>query len=127
MLIFTSTVKIGTLHCQFYKPMEVFRMDKYYEMDEVRNAIEAVNGRYEVYQQRPQYWRLKSRQWDYLIRVVCAGCGKPLSRYETVNDFAHCSSCRMVLFPETVTPEEEFKKRSPYSRSWGHFRYRGFG
>jgi hypothetical protein len=98
-------------------------MDKYYEMDEVRRAIEAVDGRYDVHPPRLRYWRSKSRQWDYLICIVCAGCGKPLNRYETLNDFAHCYSCRKVLFPETITPKEEFKTRSRHSKKpWGYSR-----
>jgi len=59
-------------------------------------------------------WRSTNRQWDYILCIVCTGCGKPLGRYENLNRLAFCHSCREILFPETVAPRESHWKNSPY-------------
>lgn len=62
----------------------------------------------------PKNWRSSSRQWEYLVCTVCAGCGKPLGRYENLNRLAYCKSCREILFPETVIRRQPRWKRGRY-------------
>ena len=87
-----------------------------YEMDEVKEAIEAQNRSYSARQRRPKTWRSKDRQWDYIICTICVGCGKPLSRYENLNRLAYCFDCRRILFPETIARPVSHAKRFPYPR-----------
>jgi hypothetical protein len=55
--------------------------------------------------------------WDYLICRICAGCGKPLGKYEYRNNLAFCYQCRKILFPETVSPDETFRIKNTHFRS----------
>jgi hypothetical protein len=89
--------------------MEVFRVYKS-KLREVVKAIEACQGGYRIYKKRPDTWRSKKRQWDYIIRV-CTGCSDPLSQYDNQKGHAFCFSCREVLFPETVNPYKSFGQR----------------
>ena len=93
--------------------MEVFNMVEYktYEVDK----YEAYKG-YGPYNGNRSYvksesWRSPKRQWDRIVHFVCTGCGKPLSRYETVNKLAFCLDCREVLFPETIGPKEALQRK----------------
>jgi hypothetical protein len=60
------------------------------------------------------YSSYERRQWDYIICKVCTGCGKQLSRYDNLNGYAFCFSCREILFPETVIYQESRGYTSPY-------------
>lgn len=57
----------------------------------------------------------EGKPWDFIIRVICSGCGKTLSRNDNIGRYAYCYQCRSVLWPETVNPYKAFRKRS-YSR-----------
>ena len=92
-------------------------MYAYDNMYEVKSAIEIVNKGYDGYRPRPVYCRSKDRQWDYIIRRVCTGCGKPLNRYDTRKGHAYCLQCRQNLFPETVNPYEFYSHRFRHRRS----------
>ena len=59
-------------------------------------------------------WRSTNRQWDYIICIACAGCGKALSKYDNIRGFAFCHNCREILFPDTVNPHESHCRSSPY-------------
>ena len=81
------------------KTMEVFLMK--YDMYS-KGANKAYQRSYSTFKRRPNTWRSSSRQWDYIIRMVCIGCGKTLGRFETKHGFAYCFNCRKILFPETI-------------------------
>jgi hypothetical protein len=83
--------------------MEVFEMNEE-TMREVIRAIEACQGSSAYYAAQPS--KADKRQWDYIIRTVCIGCGETLGREENLSRFAYCASCREVLFPETIAPEK---------------------
>jgi hypothetical protein len=89
-------------------------MDEY-EIYFVNKAIEACNRAIRTNDGRQKPWRDKNRKWDYIIGTVCCGCGKLLGRYENLNRLAYCSSCRRVLFPETV-PHEYWRNRPAFYR-----------
>jgi hypothetical protein len=93
--------------------MEVFEMNKYDGMYEVKKAIEAYSGANSSCEKRFGSRRSKNRQWDYIIRTVCTGCGKTLGQYENLNGFAFCFDCRKILFPETIVGHEPLGKRFP--------------
>jgi hypothetical protein len=102
--------------------MEVLSMSEYDAKYEVDNAIEVCrNGHYEDYRQRQKTWRAKNRQWDRVICMVCAGCGKPLNRYDNLKKHAYCPECRDILFPEVGSPRESFKRRLFYRKTKGDF------
>lgn len=75
-------------------------MYEYDKMYETKGAIEVCKNGYKVYKTQSGYWRSKHKQWDYIICKVCTGCGKPLSRYDTLKGYAFCSQCRQILFPK---------------------------
>lgn len=91
-----------------------------YELYEIARAIKAHNGTYESRERSPERFRSSSRKWDYVIRVVCNGCGRTLSQHEVRNGLAYCFSCRKVLFPETIPSYEPARRSYPYPRSRGH-------
>lgn len=73
-------------------------------------------GSHEEQRRERRQWRSKNRQWDYIIAVVCTGCGKTLSRTDNILRMAYCTACRAILFPETVSEsdakrEEILRKR----------------
>jgi hypothetical protein len=90
------------------KTTEVFQMDEY-EIYYVNKAIEACDRAKQANEGRHSPWRSKNRMWDYVIGTVCCGCGKLLGRYENLNRLAFCSSCRRILFPETVHRENRLR------------------
>ena len=95
------------------------------KMYEIIRAIEAIQGDYYTDENRPKTlrskdWRSENRMWDYIICRVCAGCGKPLGRYEYRNNLAFCYQCREILFPESVSPHETFRNRNTHFRPKGH-------
>ena len=69
-----------------------------------------------VYERDSYHEHAQGSPWDFIIRAVCSGCGKTLSRYDNIRKFAFCYQCRSVLWPETVIPFKAFRKRS-YSRN----------
>ncbi len=87
---------------------------------EITQAIEAVSGGYKKLQPRKPHYRSPNRQWDRIICRVCTGCGKPLGRYENKNRLAFCFECREILFPETVTQQKSWPKKSVHRRYWKH-------
>ena len=95
-------------------------MYTYDNMYEVNSAIEVFNRGYNAYKAQPEYWRSKHRQWDYIIRKVCTGCGKPLNCYDTHKGHAYCYQCRKILFPETENSNKSYDERFRYPRSRGH-------
>jgi len=94
--------------------------DKIYE---IIKAVEAIQGDYYTDESRSTHgsksWRSEHRMWDYLICKVCAGCGKPLGKYEYRNNLAFCYQCRKILFPESVSPKETFRNNNHF-QSKGH-------
>jgi hypothetical protein len=94
--------------------MEVFHMDKC-KMDEIIRAIEACNGDYSLYGQNLNAGLSGDKQWDKIICVLCTGCRKPLGKLENRKRLVYCSACREVLFPETVSPEENMSRMRRYS------------
>ena len=95
-------------------------MYTYNNMYEVKSAIEGYNRNCSGYKEKPAYWRAVHRQWDYIIGRVCTGCGKPLSRYDTLKGYAFCFHCRQILFPETVKAHKSYGKRFRHPRARGH-------
>jgi hypothetical protein len=95
-------------------------MYQYDKMYEVESAIEVCNSGYNAYKRRSEDWRSKHRQWDYIICKICTGCGKALSRYDTLKGHAFCYQCRQILFPETVNTHKSYGKRFRIPRSSGH-------
>lgn len=85
-----------------------------YEIYYVNKAIEACQKSKRANEGRAKAWRSENRKWDYIIGTVCCGCGKLLGRYENLNRLAYCFSCRRILFPETVTHEKWWRKRTSY-------------
>lgn len=78
---------------------------------EITHAIQALNNRYKAPEKIDRNWRSPSRQWDRIICRICTGCGKRLGRYENRKNLAFCYNCREILFPESVTPKEAWRKR----------------
>jgi len=98
-----------------------------YEMDEVRRAIERVNGSYIDYGREP--WDLRqnhsSPKPEKLIRMLCICCGGTLSQWDVSHHWAYCYSCRKVLYPESVNGSAEgqrstnpFHRNRSDTRSW---------
>ena len=74
-----------------------------FERYQIESAIGAYkSGNYMQPVERKPF-RSTSSQWDFIIRFVCAGCGRTLGRYEINKHFAYCHHCRCFLFPETVS------------------------
>jgi len=78
-----------------------------YEMDEVIRAIEVANGTNAYYGRPDRYESNHRHQYDYIVRMVCIGCGGTLRRFEIRNHLAYCYRCRRFLFPETVWEDME--------------------
>jgi hypothetical protein len=91
--------------------MEVFHMNTY-ETYQVRYVGYAVRGGPSAYWGRHEPARYKRHDWDYVVRMVCTGCGKGLGRFEIRNHLAFCHRCRMYFFPETVWPDEGRSRRA---------------
>jgi hypothetical protein len=109
-------------HCSYFKikTMEGLNMDRH-EMYEIKKAIEAYQGRYSIYEKRGEDKRKSTKKWDFIIRSVCTGCGKTLHRYDNLNRYAFCYSCRRILFPETISSGRASRDRSRYHRPRGGF------
>ena len=85
--------------------MEVFHMNTY-ETYQVRYAIEAVSGGASAYWGRHEPARSRTHDWNYIVRMVCMGCGKSLGKFEIRNHLAFCYRCRKFLVPETVWADD---------------------
>jgi len=69
-----------------------------------------------TYNNYPEYAsgrRYGGKMWDRVVCVICTGCGKPLDRYETLNDLAFWFDCRKILFPDTVVSRRKWKMKPP--------------
>lgn len=81
---------------------------------EIARAIEDVKSGYQRIKSEKAAYRSPNRRWDLILWVLCGGCGKPLSKYETRKKLSYCYECREVLFPETIRPRESWRKRKGY-------------
>ena len=80
-----------------------------YQMLGVQRAIEAVrNG--ECGHGRQVKKRPARRRKMILLRRVCNTCGRTLSRYDNLKNYAYCYSCRRILFPETTMTRAEWHR-----------------
>lgn len=91
-----------------------------YETQEIDRAIRACSGERVPTEVRPQ--SRHGGRWDYIVRVVCIGCGTTLGRYELYHELAFCFNCRKFLFPDTVYTFESAERRFHAHRSNGHGR-----
>jgi len=89
--------------------MEVFHMNTY-EMYQVKQAVDAVIGGASASYGRNEPARSRTHDWDYIVRMVCMGCGGTLRQFELRHNLAFCFRCRQFLFPETAWADRE---RSP--------------
>ena len=81
---------------------------------EIARAIEDVKNGYQNVRSERSRFRSPDRRWDRILWFVCAGCGKPLGKYETEKKLSYCYECREILFPETIRPIESWRKRKGY-------------
>jgi hypothetical protein len=84
-----------------------------YKMFKGRSAYKPHQRGYSTFR-RPKTWGLSGRKWDSIIRMVCMGCGRSLSRYEVYNELAWCFDCRKFIFPETVGYKNAGGGKSPH-------------
>ena len=89
--------------------MEVFHMNTY-EIYEIKRAVETVIGGASASYSRNEPARARTHGWDYIVRMVCMGCGSTLGQFEIRHNLGFCFRCRRFLFPETIWADRE---RSP--------------
>ena len=73
-----------------------------YRAYQVKPNIGAVIGDCSAYFARHEPARSNAHDWDWIVRVLCRGCGGTLRPFEVRNRMALCFSCRCSLFPETI-------------------------
>ena len=87
-----------------------------YEMYEIKRAVETVIGGASASYGRNEPGRSRTHGWDYIVRLVCMGCGSTLGQFEIRHNLGFCFRCRRFLFPETVCAD---KQRSAWpQRTW---------
>ena len=73
-----------------------------YKAYQVKPNITAVIGGCSAYFAKHEPARSNAHDWDWIVRVLCRGCGGTLRPFEVRNRMAFCFSCRCSLFPETI-------------------------
>ena len=86
--------------------MEVFHMNTY-EINEIKRAVESVIGGASASYGRHEPARSRTHDWDYIVRMVCTGCGSTLGQFEIRHNLGFCFRCRRFLFPETVGADKQ--------------------
>lgn len=98
------------------KTMEVVRM-KRADAYEITRAVRAVQRSRKPGLTGERKWRSPERRFDRVLWRICLGCGRPLGRYEDLNDLAYCYDCRRVLFPGTTGQKARSRASRPFAGS----------
>jgi len=78
-----------------------------YEIYEIKRAVETVIGGASASYGRNEPARARTHDWDYIVRMVCMGCGSTLGQFEIRHNLGFCFRCRRFLFPETVGADRD--------------------
>ena len=72
-------------------------------IEQIRRAVENNRDDYRVRRTRNRPYRSNSRMWDDIIRLLCAGCGRPFQAFNGRNREIYCYRCKRILYPEDLS------------------------